>query len=65
MTTITKRTLEKWRTEALSTLARKADTETIYEETAPTLVRSYLETQTKILRLTQVLLDQQLLVPKK
>lgn len=62
---INERTLKQWRKEALSTLARKADTETTYEETAPALARSYLETQTKILRLTQVLLDQQLLVPKK
>ena len=57
---ISKRTLEKWRREAL---ARKANETfwSLYGNTAPGLTTTYQESLSKILTLTQELLDQHLL----
>jgi transposase-like protein len=48
---ITERTLRKWRREALETL----------QGTEHILAKEYIETQQKVLRMTQELLDQHLL----
>ena len=65
---LTKRTLTKWRREALK--ANKKDLPKMYEGlTAEELLRSniaikYIECQERILRLTQILLDQELMKGK-
>ena len=55
---ITERTLRKWRKEALR--ARQREITRLYEGTADALAKAYNESQERILRMTQVLLDQHL-----
>lgn len=61
---ITERTLKKWRKNALSAEEKKYETIQLYEGTAEALVRSYIECQQRILRMTQILLDQHLMKGK-
>ena len=49
---ITERTLKKWRKEALSNFD-----EAIYENSAPSLAKAFIELNNRILRMTQELLD--------
>jgi transposase-like protein len=58
---ITERTLRKWRREALETLQGTESIRNIYEGTAAGLAKEYIETQQRVLRMTQELLDQHLL----
>lgn len=59
--TISKRTLLKWRKEALRNQEVKSDTMDMYAESAPNLSIAFTEANERILQLTQELIDQQLL----
>ena len=58
---ITERTLKKWRREALIQCKTREETKELYKGTAEGLAKGYVECQEKVLRMTQILLDQHLL----
>lgn len=58
---ITERTLKKWRKEALIVVDEEVDNIIKHQETIPLSLSYYKEINDRILRLTQILLDQHLL----
>lgn len=58
---ITEKTLKKWRAQALINVENAQYTRNLHEETAPNLAIAYIDSQNKILRMTQELLDQHLM----
>lgn len=57
---ITERTLRKWRTDALTAVEDESKY-SIYDGTAASLARHYVEVNKRILRMTQDMLDYHLL----